>query len=67
MDTVGRLFLEAVKKYPDKEILLYKHEGKFHGIRFREFLQKVECFTAGIEALGFRCGDRLAVLSHHSG
>lgn len=65
MDTVGRLFLDVVKKYTDKEVLLYKHEGKFHGIRFREFLQKVECFSAGIEALGFRRGDRLAILSEN--
>ncbi|OGL41870.1 MAG: hypothetical protein A3C43_08030 [Candidatus Schekmanbacteria bacterium RIFCSPHIGHO2_02_FULL_38_11] len=65
MDTVGKLFLETAKKYPDKEVLLYKHEGKFHAIRFREFLQKVECFAAGLEALGFRRGDRLAIFSEN--
>src|SRR3989338_659059 len=65
MDTVGKLFLETAKKYQDKEVLLYKHEGKFHAIRFREFLQKVECFAAGLEALGFRRGDRLAIFSEN--
>ena len=65
MDTIGELFLKIANKYPDKEVLYYKHAGRYHGIKFREFLQKVEWFALGIEAIGFNQGDKVALLSEN--
>ena len=65
METIGEVFLKIANKYPDKEILFYKHAGRYHGIKFREFLQKVEYFALGIESLGFNQGDKLALLSEN--
>jgi len=42
LDNIGKLFLNIAYKKPDKDVLLYKHEGKYHGVKFREFLQKAE-------------------------
>ena len=65
METIGELFLKIANKYPDKEVLYYKHAGRYHGIKFREFLQKVEWFALGIESLGFSQGDKVALLSEN--
>ena len=65
METIGELFLKIANKYPDKEVLYYKHAGRYHGIKFREFLQKVEWFALGIELLGFSQGDKVALLSEN--
>ena len=65
LETIGEVFLNIANKYPDKDILYYKHAGRYHGIKFREFLQKVEYFSLGIESLGFNQGDKLALLSEN--
>jgi len=65
LDNIGKLFSSIANKYPDKEVLFYKHEGKYHGIKFKEFLEQVKCFAIGLEAIGFKQGDRLALLSEN--
>jgi fatty-acyl-CoA synthase len=59
--TVGSYFDDVVARWPQSEALVSRHQG----IRwtYRELKARVDEFAAGLLALGFAPGDRLAVWS----
>lgn len=58
-------FFEAVEKFSQKTALLYKKEGVYFPITYQEFAEKVKIFAAGLQKLGVKKGDKVAILSEN--
>ncbi len=65
LETIPEVFFEAVKKYPDKAALLYKKEGVYTAITYKELSEKVEIFSGWFSDFGISKGDRIAILSEN--
>ena len=63
--TIPELFLETVKKYPNKSALLYKKEGVYFPITYKELSQKVQIFSSALQKLGIEEKDKIAILSEN--
>lgn len=63
MKTIIELFETAVQKYPDNVYLWEKKDGKYAGTSYRETRQQVLNLAAGLVDLGFKKGDRAALVA----
>lgn len=63
MKTIIELFEGSVSKYPDSIFLWEKKNGAFQGTTYKEVHRQVLHFTAGLQAIGIRRGDRLGLIS----
>jgi long-chain acyl-CoA synthetase len=61
--TIIEMFEQSVSKYEDEVLLLEKEDGAYRGTTYKEVLENVKRFSAGLVALGLREGDRIALLS----
>ena len=59
---IGR-FHERVRTHPEKVALRYKQVGSWHDITWREYGDSVRKVGKGLHALGFKAGDKMALLS----
>src|SRR5688572_13660949 len=64
--TLGDLFRQAAKEFPDTDILNYKRDGRWHSISATEMLSKMEACAAGLKNLSIEKGDRVAILAPNS-
>jgi len=62
---IPEIFFEIAKKHPNKPALLYKKEGVYFPITYKEFSKKVEIFAGCLSALGINKGDKVAILSEN--
>jgi long-chain acyl-CoA synthetase len=63
--TLTRLFFDACAKHDRPNALQYKQGGAYHPISHRELLQRVRHCALGLDELGIRPGDRVAILSEN--
>ena len=63
MKTIIQLFEENVKKYPNNPMLWEKKTDKFESTSYSESLELIKTYAAGFLSLGFKKGDRVALLS----
>lgn len=63
--TIPEVFFETVQKYPNKPALLYKKEGVYFPISYKELKDKVSTFACSLQKLGVEKGDRVAILSEN--
>ena len=63
--SIPEVFFEVVEKHPDKPALLYKKEGVYFPITYKELSEKVEIFSARLSDLGIVKGDKVAILSEN--
>ena len=63
--TIPEIFFETVKKHPNKPALMYKKEGVYFPITYKELSRKVEIFSGCLSALGVAKGDKVAILSEN--
>ena len=63
--TLTEMFLNTVKTNGSKTALMNKVEGKYQGITYQEFGEKVKDFALGLASLGVKKGDRVALLSEN--
>lgn len=63
MKTIIELFETAVLKYPDNIYLWEKKGGKYEGTTYSETRRKVLNLAAGLVDLGFKKGDRAALVA----
>ena len=58
-ETIGAHFDQAVRRRPDAEALVVRHQN----IRwtYRELQREVDAFAAGLLALGLEPGDRVGI------
>src|SRR5581483_8851607 len=64
ISTLNDIFFAAVGRNLER-IMLYRHSGKWLPISSREFGVSVARTVSGMEGLGIRPGDRVAILSEN--
>jgi long-chain acyl-CoA synthetase len=65
--TVTEMFLRLCKKYSGtgKHIYRYKLAGKYIGLTYDEFFEKVELFAHALKFIGVKKGDKVAIISEN--
>ncbi|GAB4334817.1 MAG: AMP-dependent synthetase/ligase [Calditrichia bacterium] len=63
--SLGSMFKEVCEKFPEKTGMMYKKEGVYHSIPFKDIQQRVYQFAAGMASLGVKKGDRVLLLSEN--
>ncbi|MDD5582467.1 MAG: long-chain fatty acid--CoA ligase [Candidatus Marinimicrobia bacterium] len=63
IETIPELFSEAVEKNAERVAFYAKKEGKWEGLTYREFRDITENVAMGMNALGIKKGDRIAIQS----
>jgi long-chain acyl-CoA synthetase len=65
--TLTEMFARLVEKYAGrgKDVYKYKIEGRYVGITFEELYDKVQLFAYGLDSLGLKRGDKIAILSEN--
>ncbi len=64
--TFSLSFFKEYKKYKDCAALSYCHEGKYHSIKYQEFVERVVRFSAGLIKTGARKGDKFIIMHANS-
>lgn len=63
--SIPEIFFETAKKYPNKQALLYKKEGVYFPITYKELSKKITIFSRKLQDLGVGKGDKVAILSEN--
>src|SRR5918999_3803862 len=63
--TLNQLFFEACEQYNKPNALQVKVDGAYRPISHRTLLERVRRFALGLQELGVRGGDRVALLSEN--
>lgn len=63
--TLNKLFFESVEKYRKPDALQFKRNGRYEPISHDMLAQRVRHTALGLEELGVRGGDRVAILSEN--
>jgi len=63
--TLNRLFLDAVATYRKPDALQVKRNGRYEPISHDTLVERVRRTALGLEELGVRAGDRVAILSEN--
>jgi long-chain acyl-CoA synthetase len=63
--TLNQLFFDAVQKYDKPDALQVKVAGAYQPISHRVMAERVRRTALGLQALGIRSGDRIAILSEN--
>lgn len=64
--TLPELFLIAAAKFKSNNALSYKRDGEWKRISSAEMIMRIENIALGLYSLGFRKGDRAAILASNS-
>jgi long-chain acyl-CoA synthetase len=64
-DTLNHLFFEAVQKFDRPDALQVKVAGAYQPISHRTVAERVRRAAVGLQALGVKRGDRVAILSEN--
>ncbi|NOY52353.1 MAG: long-chain fatty acid--CoA ligase [Deltaproteobacteria bacterium] len=63
--TLHSYFIECARHYGPRTALMYKADGAYREITFRQFEEQVRNFALALWDLGVRRGDRVAILSEN--
>jgi long-chain acyl-CoA synthetase len=63
--TIPEIFFETAEKFKNKTALLYKKEGVYFPITYKELSQKVKILSSALQKLGVEKGDNVAILSEN--
>jgi long-chain acyl-CoA synthetase len=65
--TIPEMFRKVTEKFADdpKPVLMYKTQGKYQGISYRELYAKVDQFAFGLASIGVRSGDMVSIISEN--
>jgi long-chain acyl-CoA synthetase len=66
IDTVPKLFLEAVKKWGSRTALRKKEFGLWRDITWNQYLDNVRHVSLGLISMGFQKGDTAAIIGENS-
>ncbi|MBW1901987.1 MAG: long-chain fatty acid--CoA ligase [Deltaproteobacteria bacterium] len=60
---IGTMFFDRVKRYGDRPVLTYKHEGRWKDLTWNETAELVQDVALGLMELKFEQGDMACILS----
>ncbi len=63
--TIPEAFFETAEKFPKRTALLYKKEGVYFPVTYKELLGQVNILAAGLQKFGISRGDKVAILSEN--
>jgi len=63
--TIYQAFCESVKNHVDRTALMYKKNGEYQPITYKELAEMVDAVAAGMQRLGIRKDDRIAIISYN--
>jgi long-chain acyl-CoA synthetase len=63
--TLNRLFFDAVEKYHKPDALQVKRGGRYEPISHETLVDRIRRASLGLEEIGIRRGDRVAILSEN--
>jgi len=63
--TIHQAFSESVEKHADRQALMYKKEGEYQPITYRKLAEMVDAVAAGMQQIGIKKGDRIAIISYN--
>jgi long-chain acyl-CoA synthetase len=63
--TLTKLFFDAVEKFNRPDALQFKRNGQYQPISHRDLADRVRRVALGLQELGIRPGDRVAILSEN--
>lgn len=64
-NTIPEVFLKTAEKFADKRALLYKKEGVYFPITYKELSKKITILCCGLQSLDVKKGDKVAILSEN--
>jgi long-chain acyl-CoA synthetase len=59
------VFFETARKYPNKTAFLYKKEGVYFPVTYKEAANQVKIFASALQKFGINKGDKIAILSEN--
>jgi len=62
---IPELFFETAKQHAGKTALLYKKEGVYFPVTYKDLEKKVIIFSSALQKLGVEKGDNIAILSEN--
>ncbi|GAB4376584.1 MAG: AMP-dependent synthetase/ligase [Calditrichia bacterium] len=62
---LGIMFKTTCETYPEKTGMMFKKEGVYHSLTFREIQTRTYQIAAGLKTLGAEPGDRVLLLSEN--
>ncbi|HXG21769.1 MAG TPA: long-chain fatty acid--CoA ligase [Methylomirabilota bacterium] len=63
--SLATMILERVEQYETKRVFMHKHEKQWKDLSWRVFGERIIHAAKGLASLGFRSGDRLAILAEN--
>lgn len=60
-----QLLYRSVERLPNKECLRFKVDGTYKSLTYAEFWQNIMTFAAGLQQLGVKKGDKIAIMSEN--
>lgn len=63
--TLVEIYHHAVQSFPDNELFGTKKSGTWQWMTYLEFGKKTDAFRAGLSELGFKNGDRIAIICNN--
>lgn len=64
INNVVEMLHQVVEKYPDKDALLWKEEGSYVNMTYREFWERIKQFAHGLLTIGVKKGDKVAIIAN---
>jgi len=62
---IPEVFFETAKKHPNKTAFLYKKEGVYFPVTYKEAVNQVKIFASALQKFGADKGDKIAILSEN--
>ncbi|MCK5607670.1 long-chain fatty acid--CoA ligase [Candidatus Pacearchaeota archaeon] len=63
--TIYQAFSESVKNHADRTALMYKKEGEYQPITYKQLEEMVDAVAAGMQQSGIKKDDRIAIISYN--
>lgn len=62
---LAEMFYGTCKKFPERTGMMFKKEGVYQAVKFREMQESVVNIAAGLASLGVKKGDRIVLLAEN--
>lgn len=62
---LAEMFYGTCKKFPERTGMMFKKEGVYQPVKFREMRESVVNIAAGLASLGVKKGDRIVLLAEN--